>query len=113
MAFLKLKISKQQNEKFQSDTLKIEDDTVIIAPIVSFYKSGSISYWVLNPQGLTFTENGDNFSSLKLRKDNTTADLSLQVNYTVNDTDKTDGRITVDKMEFVSEIPHDLRLKLN
>lgn len=114
MAFLKLTIPKQQNEAVPTDALEIEDETVVIAPIASFYKIGLISYWVLSPQGLALTKSGSTFSSLKLRKDNANPDdLTLEVKYVTSDTKEVDGSIKVNEMEFVSELPHDVRLKLS
>lgn len=111
MAFLKLKIPKQ--DCVSDRWLNVEDDTVIITPIASFYKIGLISYWVLSPQGLTFTRGAVSFSSLKLRKDNTAADLTLEVSYTNNDTKQVSGKLKVGEMEFVSELPREVRVKLN
>lgn len=111
MAFLKLKIPKQQNEENQ--VLEVEDDAVVITPIASFYKVGLISYWILSSQGLTFTKSGSSFSSLKLRKDNATTDLTLEVKYATSDAKEVSGSIKVDEMEFVSELPHDVRMKLS
>jgi hypothetical protein len=114
MAFLKLTIPKQQNEETPTDTLEVEDEAIVITSIASFYKVGLISYWVLSPQGLTFTKSGSNFSSLKLRKDNANPDdLTLEVRYATSDAKEVSGNITVAKMQFVSELPHDVHIKLN
>ena len=113
MAFLKLKIPKQQNEKRLTPMLEVEDEATVITPIASFYKVGLISYWVLSPQGLTFTKSGSSFSALKLRKDNETADVTLEVKYATSDAKEVGGSIKVDEMEFVSELPHDVRIKLS
>ena len=113
MAFLKLKIPRQQNEENLTDALEIEEDVVVIAPIASFYKVGLISYWVLDSQGLTFTRSGISFSDFKLRKNNETAELTLDVKYATSDDKECSGNIKVDEMRFVSELPHDLRLNLS
>ena len=113
MAFLKLTIPKQQNEETQNSALEIEDDAVVITSVTGFYKVGLISYWVLSPQGLTFTKSGSGFSILKLRKDNASSDLTLEVSYATDDAKEVSGSIKVDQMEFVSELPHDLRIKLD
>lgn len=113
MTLLKLTIPKQQNEENPIATLEVEDDAIVITAIASFYKVGQVSNWVLSPQGLTFTRSGDSFSSVKLRKDNTTARLTLEVKYATAEAKEVAGSLNVDEMNFVSELPHDVRIKLN
>lgn len=111
MTLIKLTIPKQNctdNEYFS-----VEEDVVVIAPISSFYKVGNISRWVLNPHGLQFTTIGNDFSTLKLRKDNSSLELTLEVVFDTPITGEVAHTLKVASMEFVSELPHDVRPKLD
>ena len=113
MTFIKLVIPKQGSP--ESEHLSVEEDAVVITSVTSFYKTGDISRWVLNSHGLQFTTIGTDFSTLRLRKNNTVSEdnLTLEVNFDTEATGDIDATIKVQSMEFVSDIPHDVRIKIN
>jgi len=112
MALVKLVIPKQNSP--ESEHLSVEEEVIVITSIASFYKVGDISRWILNPHGLQFTTIGNDFSRLRFRKDNSISEdnLRLEVSFDTEATGDIDATLKVQSMEFVSDIPHDVRIKI-
>jgi hypothetical protein len=95
--------------KQEKDSIEIESEVTLVAEVICFYSSEISSCWVLNPKQLQFSTIGDDFLSIKLRKNANDNTLSLDVTYFLYDQNKVDREVdetlTVSSMSKVLDFP--------